>query len=212
MQSVVDFGLDVHEYLQRFPQLDFPRPQVCPLCGEVCPLHSHGSYQRRVCCPEGCSDIPIQRLRCSICGRTVSLLPSFCLPFRHYLARIIEAVLVLRLQAGRSWSQLRALVCHEGLPAWSTLRQWVGSFRCSSEDYLGLLLKQLADWQLGPGKLELLLDDLPARGDSAPRLLAAAGHLWVWLVEQGWARLGQGRGWLSVLCQWGGWRGLRRLL
>ncbi len=69
----------------------------CPFCHDKHPLQLHGHYQRFVILDgdEHPHRIPVRRLLCVHTGRTVSLLPCFCVPRRHHgtavLGRFVEA-------------------------------------------------------------------------------------------------------------------------
>jgi hypothetical protein len=208
---VVDFGLDVDAYVARFSELVFPLPATCPHCDAARQLHGHGNYSRQVCDQERCLQILIKRLLCPICKRTVSLLPSFCLNWRHYLADTIEQVLSLRFTVRGSWSQIQQHFAPSDLPCLSTIRDWVKAFGQASEVYLAPLVGQLARWQLGPGKLELALADMGVCSGRSEQLVAAVPHLLVWLQGQGWRVRGQ-EGWLSALWRWGSAGRLGRLV
>ena len=75
----------------------------CPFCPDHHRLRRQGSYERWANFPgEDVSlRIPILRLLCHLTGRTVSLLPDFCLPRRQYgpavLGIFLHALALLRL-------------------------------------------------------------------------------------------------------------------
>lgn len=60
----------------------------CPFCPQAHRLRLHGWYKRWAHLPEGEGftevELRIRRLLCPLMRRTVSLLPSFCLPRRYY--------------------------------------------------------------------------------------------------------------------------------
>lgn len=60
--------------------------RACPFCPEPHRLRRHGSYRRFSLLPEPepGQTIPVMRLLCARVGRTVSLLPDFCLPRRQH--------------------------------------------------------------------------------------------------------------------------------
>jgi hypothetical protein len=208
---VVDFGLDVDTYVARFSEFVFPRPPACPHCDSTRQLHGHGYYSRQVCDQERYLKIRVQRLLCPICKHTVSLLPSFCLNWRHYLADTIQQVLSRRFPVRGSWSQIQQHFAPSDLPCLSTIRDWVKGFSQASGVYLAHLVGQLARWQWGPGKLELALADIGAFSGRPEQLAAGVPHLLVWLQGQGWRGRGQ-EGWLSALWRWGSGARLGRLV
>jgi hypothetical protein len=58
----------------------------CPFCADGHRLRQNGRYRRWALLPDPtpAERIPVLRLRCSRTGRTVSLLPDFCLPRRQH--------------------------------------------------------------------------------------------------------------------------------
>src|SRR3990172_3189868 len=127
------FGPDVQLYQRQFGQLVFPRPKTCPRCDAADHLIGHGSYPRSVCDHNEALAIRVKRFLCTMCRHTISLLPSFCLPYRHYLAGVIQRVLDLRFQKQASWAIIRRHFAPCELPVLSTCRAWVHTFACSAE-------------------------------------------------------------------------------
>jgi len=209
---VAAFGPDVQYYQRQFAQLVFPRPKTCPQCDAADHLIGHGSYPRHVCDHNQQLAIRVKRLLCTICRHTVSLLPSFCLPHRHYLAAVIERVLDLRYQQQASWATICRRCAPSDLPVSSTIRAWVRGFARTADRALATMLEQLARWQWQPGKLELLLAELGALPKGPAQLLAAVPHLVAWLHPRGFA-LPEGAGCrLATLTRWGSAVKLGRLI
>jgi hypothetical protein len=68
--------------------------RACPFCAEKHRLRRHGHYQRQVLLPGGgVRRVAVRRLLCARVGRTVSLLPDFCLPRRQHGPAIVGAFL-----------------------------------------------------------------------------------------------------------------------
>ena len=206
------FGPDVQHYQRQFAQLVFPRPKTCPRCDAADHLIGHGSYPRSVCDHNKALAIRVKRFLCTMCRHTISLLPSFCLPYRHYLAGVIQRVLDLRFQKQASWATIRRHFAPCELPVLSTCRAWVHTFACSAEQALPRLLQQLATWQRQPGKLELLLGELGGLAEGPAQLLAAVPHLVAWLRESGFALPEGADRWLPALTRWGQSAKLGRLV
>lgn len=200
---IAEFALDVQSYAREFSQIVFPRPDNCPNCGQAGELVGHGSYRRRPCDPEHTFLIRVKRFLCNACHRTISLLPSFCLPHRHYLAETIQSVLLLRIQAGSSWNAIRRRFHPYDLPSLTTCREWVATFAKASPLYVEHLLRQLANWQLAPGRLELAVADISAQLSAPRQLLAAVPHLAAWLEEHRVGLLQSTARWLPTLARWG---------
>jgi hypothetical protein len=70
------------------------RPSRCR-CGQR-RFHRHGSYLRVV------ARAVVERFICPLCGLTVSMVPSSCVPFKHHPVRVINPVLEGMLLQGRS--------------------------------------------------------------------------------------------------------------
>lgn len=76
------------------------------LCCEDCGghLHKHGRYMRSVATKHETVQIPIYRQYCPACGKTVSLLPDFLVPWARFVTWVREAA-IARRQKGFSWRQ-----------------------------------------------------------------------------------------------------------
>lgn len=212
MIIVADFGQDVQHYQSEFPHLTFPPPRDCPHCAATKPLVGHGSYRRTACDEKRLLVIRIKRFLCTLCRHTISLLPSFCLPYRHYLASVIQTVLSLRFQTQSSWQAICQRFLPSEVPALSSCREWTAGFAVASGVYLKTLLHQLATWQLASGKLELAFADISAFSSAPRQLLSAVPHLVAWLSDNGLKITESGTRWLSTLWQWGHGAKLGRLV
>jgi hypothetical protein len=166
-------------------------------------LIGHGSYPRSVCDHHQAFAIRVKRLLCTVCRRTISLLPSFCLPHRHYLAAVIQRVLDLRFQQKASWATIRRHFAPSELPVLSTCRAWVSAFALVADRALATLLQQLATWQQQLGKLEMLIAELGALPGRPLQLVAAVPHLVAWLRDKGLSLPEAGSQWLATLTRWG---------
>jgi hypothetical protein len=66
----------------------------CPFCEDKHRLRLHGHYRRHTLLPDGRTEvIPVRRLLCVRVGRTVSLLPDFCIPRRQHGPAILGTFL-----------------------------------------------------------------------------------------------------------------------
>ena len=200
---VAEFGSDVQHYARLFAQLTFPRPKFCPRCAVPDRLVSHGSYPRTAVDHRQAIEIRVKRFLCAACRRTISILPSFCLPFRHYQTSTIQRVLDLRFEGSASWSAIRQCFQPSDLPTLTTCREWVKAFAEHSEAYLGHLVRQLAHWQLTPGKLEVAVEELARLADQPRQLVVAVPHLLAFLRDHGVEVLSGTSRWLATLWQWG---------
>ncbi len=209
---VADFGPDVQHYQSEFLHLTFPPPRNCPHCAATKPLVGHGSYQRTACDERQLFVIRVRRFLCTLCRHTVSLLPSFCVPCRHYLASTIETVLSLRFEAKASWQAICLRFSPTGAPGLSSCREWATALSKASAAYVNHLLHQLAAWQLAPGKLEMAIEDISACPQGPQQLLAAVPHLVAWLHDNGVMVSEGGKRWLPTLWHWGHGAKLGRLV
>ena len=95
MQKMFDAGCDPEMYQAQGKGHNFPdmTGELCPQCrGEY--LKKHGFYSRQLVTIEFEGIIIIRRYYCHACGKTVSLLPSFCHPKRTYGILVIIRLLV----------------------------------------------------------------------------------------------------------------------
>lgn len=97
MQIIIHVHISPKEYLKKFDELDLKPPEYCPVCGAFHSFHRHGHYLRNVLDNNSEERIPIARFICTRCLKgkkhTVSLLPSFVLPYFQYsLSFIINAL------------------------------------------------------------------------------------------------------------------------
>jgi Domain of unknown function (DUF6431) len=212
MVIVVDYGDDVQHYAATFAMRPLHRPPACPGCAAVDHLIRHGSYPRTVADPTQPIPIRIHRLLCTACHRTVSLLPAFCLPWRHYASATIQTVLTLRIAAKASWRRIGQRFLPADLPTRTTCREWVGAFAHASARYLPAVLQHLAHWASRSSAVEVTLADLGEQPDPPSQLVAAVPHLLVELREAGVSVAKGSERWLATLWQWGTGRKLGRVV
>ena len=209
---VAEFGSDVQDYARQFARLTFPRPTHCPYCQALDRLVGHGSYPRNAVDERQAVPIRVKRFLCAACRKTVSVLPSFCLPNRHYQTSTIQRVLDLRFEAQASWSAIRERFQPSDLPTQTTCREWASAFAQRSAAYLPHLVRQLAHWQLTPGKLEVAVEELARLAEAARQLVAAVAHLVAFLRDHGVEVASGTSRWLATLWQWGHSQKLGRLV
>lgn len=114
MQKLCAVRGGVNAYLADPDMLVTAETLVCPFCADGHRLHRHGFYERWALLPdpEPSVRIPVRRLLCVVVGRTVSLLPDFCLPRRQHgpeiLGVFLHARTVLGLALGAALRRARA--------------------------------------------------------------------------------------------------------
>lgn len=84
MIQLYDFGIDVQTYANRGKQNAFPSIHRCPHCQAKRNLYRHGYYERNALVGQDAYRIWIARYRCVICKKTVTVLPTFLLPYFQY--------------------------------------------------------------------------------------------------------------------------------
>ncbi len=93
MQKIYSFGVSPLTYALRGKNNHFPDMKNCPICKHPEALEKHGFYWRNALFTKRQFRILIRRLKCSSCGKTISLLPDFLLPYYQYgLVYIIESL------------------------------------------------------------------------------------------------------------------------
>ncbi|QXJ38807.1 hypothetical protein BV455_02151 [Parageobacillus caldoxylosilyticus] len=111
-----DFQVDVQTYAQRGKQNDFPLLKRCPHCQAKRPLYRHGYYERNAVTPHQSYRIWIARYRCPECWGTVTVLPSFLLPYFQYTLPTIWKVMKERLGLAlkRGWGRFHSFLQKKG--------------------------------------------------------------------------------------------------
>jgi len=83
--------------------------RACPFCAEKHRLRLHGHYRRHALLPDGRTEvIAVRRLLCARVGRTVSLLPDFCIPRRQHGPAILGTFLTGYAEGKSLTAALRA--------------------------------------------------------------------------------------------------------
>ncbi len=98
-------GKNSRAYRKRYGK---KRPELQLTCenpGCNCHLHEHGCFWRIAVTKHGQFKLPIYRWRCPACGRTVSVLPDFLAPWKHFVVSVREAALKRR-QLGQSFRKI----------------------------------------------------------------------------------------------------------
>jgi hypothetical protein len=85
-------SLSVYQKLMESGELGAPeRPQRCARCGGRNCFWAHGWYERTVEENGQLDELEIARFKCSVCGKTVSVLPWFVIPRRRYTMKTVAA-------------------------------------------------------------------------------------------------------------------------
>jgi len=82
--------------------------------------------------------VRVWRFRCTACGKTFTRLPSFLLPFKHYVVKEIEGVM-RHLCDGGKLSQAPSAAEE------STLRRWWKEYSVKMQEWAGLLESRICE-------------------------------------------------------------------
>jgi transposase-like protein len=102
MVVIWDFNITLENYVQRGIHNEFPEMEQCPHCKARTRLRRHGFYFRNAVEEERTYRIPICRLQCSSCRKTVSLLPDFLLPYYQHTLQTVMTRLKEKLIEGKT--------------------------------------------------------------------------------------------------------------
>lgn len=123
MFVIYECNYSVVDYEMRGRKNDFPELDQCPRCKARNRLKRHGFYDRNAIERDVLYRIPICRLLCPACGKTVTLLPDFLIPYYQHtihtvVMRLKEKVVegfrhgyrqLVRLYVKRFFSQLTSI-------------------------------------------------------------------------------------------------------
>jgi hypothetical protein len=128
MQILHRFAGSIQRYLEQISDPDLYRPDHCPLCQAQHPLNAWGFYSRTLVDLEFDDLIRVRRYLCVFCGRTVSLLPEFALPYLRFSISVISLFLVARLLEGRTLKGAAAAAAQPDMP-YQRGQFWIRRFR-----------------------------------------------------------------------------------
>jgi Domain of unknown function (DUF6431) len=128
MSILADFGCNEQVYIDQEKYKDCARPKGCPWCGGQGCLIGHGIYQRKAIDEQRTYLIRVKRWFCKNCHRTQSILPNFLLPYRQYLVRVIQGVVVAFFEFGQNWGRVTQICAHLEAPNLRTMQRWCKSF------------------------------------------------------------------------------------
>lgn len=107
MQRIFLTAVSPCEYARQGEDFEFPVPETCPNpeCLIPIPPKKHGFYERNCLDFAYRGPILIRRYYCPYCGKTVSYLPSFCLPYYQYSLAVIYLVITNYIKSSMSYAQ-----------------------------------------------------------------------------------------------------------
>jgi hypothetical protein len=124
MSILADYGCDEQTYIDQAEHRESACPPGCLLCGENGCLIGHGYYLRKVKGENQAYFIWIKRWLCKICRRTLSVIPNFLLPYRHYLVRVVQMVVAAFYESEQSWKRVSETCAQDGTPDLRTMQRW----------------------------------------------------------------------------------------
>lgn len=158
-----DFQNNFFPYVELGRGNAFPELNCCPMCGAQNRLQRHGFYERNAIEGLQVSRIPICRLRCPDCRKTLSIFPAWLLPyFQHTMTAILQMLLAC--------GQTRRCGGTRQLHRFYTKR-----FN-GKQTEIALFFRQTGDRQRR--------NDVPEAGRDLLKRLAAVGP--VWFVRHWW--------------------------
>ena len=143
MQILHPFVGSIQQYFKETSEPDRYRPDHCPQCEANRPLMAHGFYSRTLVDVEFDSSIRVRRYLCHCWKRTVSLLPSFALPYLRFGITVIALFLIARLLSGHTLSAAAAAATLSHMP-YQRGQFWVRRFRSQAERLCAALAALLA--------------------------------------------------------------------
>ena len=109
------------------------RPANCPQCASKERMVAHGFYSRTVVDLDVDCEIRVRRYLCRACGRTVSLLQEFVLPYLRFTIRLIGMFLKARLTEAQTLTAAAKIAHQAGMP-YQRGQQWIARFRRQAEN------------------------------------------------------------------------------
>lgn len=106
MQMLYPLRVSIQHYIKRVEEAEEAEnccPAACPQCEAKERMKPHGFYCRTIVDADFDGAIRILRYLCSVCRRTVSLLPEWALPYLRFSVPWIAKVVTARLAAGMPW-------------------------------------------------------------------------------------------------------------
>jgi len=171
MQVLFSSGQNPEEYKEGGSGTYPGAPGRCPFknCKTQKKLKKHGYYQRYIKTPMYSGKIRIRRYKCTVCGRTISMLPSFCIPGFQYGAEVIIKMLLESFIK----NSIDKVVTEWGGSLLSMTSRNITYYRARlrrNRRYIQYVLNQIS-----PEFIEL--NKIPGDNDWVKRMLVKTGHL-----------------------------------
>lgn len=143
MQILHPFAGSLTQYAEEISDPDRYRPNYCPQCEAKQPLTGHGFYRRTLVDAAFDGVIRVRRYLCRLCGRTVSLLPQFALPYLRFGITVIALFLIARLLGGSTLGAAAVAAMLPGMP-YQRGQFWIRRFRHQAERLCAALAALIA--------------------------------------------------------------------
>lgn len=212
MPILADYGCNEQEYMDQEKHKGSVCPEGCPGCGGKNCLIGHGYYLRKAKDERQGYRIWVKRWLCKLCHHTLCMLPNFLLSHRHYVVRVIQAVVVAAYERGENWKQVTKSCAQEGTPGLRTMQRWCKALAGYAPVWLSWVQTFLAQQDSGSPWLDPQ-GEAPQAANVVTALLGASLHLLAWAKTQWLQLVGYGlKDRLRFLGLWGSGRGLGRLV
>jgi hypothetical protein len=166
------FAGSIEKYDEEIADPSRYRPDHCPQCQAAHGLSAHGFYSRTLVDAGFDGTIRVRRYLCRFCQRTVSLLPSFALPYLRFGITVIALFLVARLLQGATLAAAATKAAQAAMP-YQRGQFWIRRFQRQAAA-LCAALAALAAPPAAPSFVRCALEMLQSIGwVSAHRLLFA---------------------------------------
>jgi hypothetical protein len=128
-----DFDIDLRSYAKKGTNNLFPAIVYCPSCKNQNCLKRHGFYHRYAVEGKETFKIPICRYKCPHCQITISILPSFLIPFFQHTALVIVTSIYNRLISKETRLISRQLIAFY-IQRFTYQSSWIFSFLLTFQD------------------------------------------------------------------------------
>ncbi len=132
------FGTNAESYIKNWPNFRPPCPKRCPFnnCSGGA-MGYYGHYKRSVILREFSSEpFGVHRYGCATCKKTLSFLPDFCVPYKHFGSDIVFLILQFVLLFGHSVREVAnpfGSLNSFGYSRWC-VDEWLGQFERNSHN------------------------------------------------------------------------------
>jgi transposase-like protein len=138
VQILHPFTGSIQQYAEEIADPDRYRPNQCPQCQAQHSLTAHGFYSRTLVEAGFDGAIRVRRYLCRSCKRTVSLLPSFALPYLRFGITVIALFLVARLLQGATLGAAATKAAQAAMP-YQRGQFWIRRFQRQAAALCGAL-------------------------------------------------------------------------